>query len=191
VKSQKVHVWSQNLPEKHNHTMELRMFGEKLVMIDDPENIQAIQETHFSELAKAEEQRIIFQHVFGDASFWMNGEEWKAEAALYRVHLSHVRDSVLTVTERHIINSFALLDREGNDVADIVDPLQLDVVTEVFLGESTNSLTSNQEQFRTAMEIKYCGRLMSATASGTSRRLARWPFDIFKTTRISWRTKPS
>jgi len=51
------------------------------------------------------------------------------------------------------VNSFALLDKEGNDAADVVDRLQLDVVTEVFLGESTNSLTSNQQQFRTAMEI--------------------------------------
>ena len=58
----------------------------------------------------------------------------------------------MAVTERHIITTLALLDKEGNDVADIVDRLQLDVVTEVFLGESTNSLTSNQQEFRTAME---------------------------------------
>lgn len=58
----------------------------------------------------------------------------------------------MVVTERHIVNAFALLDKEGNDAADIVDRLQLDVVTEVFLGESTNSLTSNQQEFRTAME---------------------------------------
>ncbi|KAH8688933.1 cytochrome P450 [Phaeosphaeriaceae sp. PMI808] len=82
----------------------------------------------------------------------VDGEEWKAEAALYQVHLSHVREPVLTVTERHAINSLALLDKEGNDAADIVDRLQLDVVTEVFLGDSTNSLASNQQQFRTATE---------------------------------------
>jgi hypothetical protein len=45
-RSHKFHLWSQRLLEKHNHTMELRMFGEKLVMTDDPENIRAIQETH-------------------------------------------------------------------------------------------------------------------------------------------------
>lgn len=152
VKSHIFHLWSQHLLEKHNHTIELRMFGEKLVMTDDPENIRAIQETQFSELAKSDAQRKIFYHIFDDAIFRMNGEGWKAEAALYRMHLSYVRESVLSVTERHIINSFALLDKEGNDAADIVDRLQLDVVTEVFLGESTNSLTSNQQQFRSAME---------------------------------------
>ncbi|KAF1992965.1 cytochrome P450 [Amniculicola lignicola CBS 123094] len=150
--SHKFHLWSQQHLEKHNHTVELRMFGEKLVMTDDPENIRAIQETQFSEFAKSEEQRIIFHTIFGDAIFGMNGEEWKAEAALYRVHLSHVRDSVLTVTERYITTCFAFLDREGNDAADIIDRFQLDVVTEIFLGESANSLTSNQEHFRTALE---------------------------------------
>ena len=45
VRSHKFHLWSQRLLEKHNHTMELHMFGEKLVMTDDPENIRAIQET--------------------------------------------------------------------------------------------------------------------------------------------------
>ncbi|KID93273.1 Cytochrome P450, partial [Metarhizium majus ARSEF 297] len=49
--------------------MELRMFGEKLVMTDDPENIKAIQETQFSEVAKSEEQRIIFHNIFGDNIF--------------------------------------------------------------------------------------------------------------------------
>ncbi|KAF2730697.1 cytochrome P450 [Polyplosphaeria fusca] len=152
VRGHKFHLWSQHLLEKHNHTMELRMFGEKLVMTDDPENIRAIQETQFSDMFKSQEQRIIFQHIFGDAIMGLNGEEWKAEAALYRAHLSHVSDSVLAVTEKHVLNSFALLDQEGNDAGDVFDRLQLDVVTEVFLGESANSLTSNQQQFREAME---------------------------------------
>lgn len=66
--------------------------------------------------------------------------------------MSQVRESVLSLTERHVLNSFVLLDQEGHDAADIVDRLQLDVVTEVFLGESTNSLTTNQQEFRNAME---------------------------------------
>lgn len=45
VRSHKFHLWSESLLKRHNHTIELRMFGEKLVMTDDPENIKAIQET--------------------------------------------------------------------------------------------------------------------------------------------------
>lgn len=47
-RSHKFHLWSQRLLEKNNHTMELQMFGEKLVMTDDPENIKAIMDTQVS-----------------------------------------------------------------------------------------------------------------------------------------------
>lgn len=43
VRSHEFHRWSQRLLEEDNYTMELQMFGQKLVMADDPENIKAIQ----------------------------------------------------------------------------------------------------------------------------------------------------
>jgi hypothetical protein len=64
--------------------------------------------------------------------------------------MSRVRDSDFEVTERHIKRAFNLL-AEGADAFDIIDRLQLDIVTEVFCGESTNSLSSNQQPFRDAM----------------------------------------
>ena len=66
--------------------------------------------------------------------------------------MGRVRDSDFAVTERHILNAFTLLAKEGNDGFDVIDRLQLDVVTEVFCGESTNSLTSDQQPFRNSME---------------------------------------
>lgn len=44
-RNHKFHLWTQRHLAQHNHTMELRMFGQKLVMTDDPENIKAILET--------------------------------------------------------------------------------------------------------------------------------------------------
>lgn len=40
----------------------------------------------------------------------------------------------------------------GVDVYDIIDRFQLDLVSQVFLGESTNSLSATQQPFRKAME---------------------------------------
>lgn len=40
----------------------------------------------------------------------------------------------------------------GVDVYDIIDRFQLDLVSQVFLGESTNSLSATQQPFRRAME---------------------------------------
>lgn len=67
--------------------------------------------------------------------------------------MSRVRDSDFPVTERHIINAFDLLAKEGTDAFDIIDRLQLDIVTEVFCGDSTNSLVSDQQPFRNSMEV--------------------------------------
>ncbi|KAM7190945.1 Cytochrome P450 [Rhypophila sp. PSN 637] len=148
----KFYQWTKDLLEDYNHTFELRMLGQRLVMTDSAENIKAIQDTQFWEVAKSEEQHKIFKHILGDAIFGMNGEEWKAEAALYKTHMSRVRDTDFAVTEKHFLHAIPHFATEGTDAFDTIDRLMLDVVTEVFCGASTNSLTSNQQPFRNAME---------------------------------------
>ncbi|KAI9046092.1 cytochrome P450 [Aspergillus affinis] len=143
--------WTKRLLDENNHTLQLHLLGANLLLTDDPENIKAIQDTQFWEVAKSKEQHEIFKHILGDAIFALNGEEWKQEAGLLRPHMNRVRQSDFEVTERHIQNAFKLLE-EGVDAFDVIDRLQLDVVTEVFCGESTNSLTSDQQPFRNAMD---------------------------------------
>ncbi|KOS22570.1 Cytochrome P450 52A4 [Escovopsis weberi] len=153
VASHRFYHWAKDLLKKHNHTAELRILGESLILTDDPENIQAIQDTQFWEFEKSEEQHEIFKHILGDAIFAMNGEEWKAEAAIYKAHMARIRDTDFGITETHTRNAFKLLDRTGIDVFDVIDRLQLDIVTQVFCGDSTDSLTSDQSPFRDSMEI--------------------------------------
>ena len=69
VRKHKFYHWTKEMLEEHNHTTELRMLGTRLVMTDDPENIKAIQDTQFWEVAKSEEQHKIFRHILGDAIF--------------------------------------------------------------------------------------------------------------------------
>lgn len=66
--------------------------------------------------------------------------------------MGRVRVSDLSIAEKHLSSLFSLLDEEGNDVGDLIDRQQLDVATEVFCGESTNTLATKQQQFRIAME---------------------------------------
>jgi len=67
--------------------------------------------------------------------------------------MSRVRDSDFEITERHLQNAFILLATPESDAFDAIDRFQLDVVTEVFCGESTHSLTSDQQPFRNAMDL--------------------------------------
>lgn len=59
----------------------------------------------------------------------------------------------MAVTEKHIQAAFDLLENDDAEAGDIIDRQQLDVVTEVFCGESTNSLTVDRSPFRNSMEV--------------------------------------
>ena len=67
--------------------------------------------------------------------------------------MSRIRDSDYEITEKHLKNALLLLSAHDTDAFDVIDRFQLDVVTEVFCGESTYSLTSNQQPFRDAMDV--------------------------------------
>jgi hypothetical protein len=67
--------------------------------------------------------------------------------------MSRVRDSDYEITEKHLKHVIDILATSGTDAFDAIDRWQLDVVTHVFCGKSTGSLTSNQQPFRDAMDI--------------------------------------
>lgn len=68
--------------------------------------------------------------------------------------VSCVRANDIDVAECHMQKLLDLVHKSntGVDVYDIIDRFQLDLVSQVFLGESTNSLSATQQPFRKAME---------------------------------------
>jgi hypothetical protein len=64
------------------------------------------------------------------------------------------RPTDLEVTEEHFIQLLKHLSVGGIpvEVYDLIDRYQLDVVTHVFFGESANSLSTNRQPFRDAMD---------------------------------------
>lgn len=65
-----------------------------------------------------------------------------------------IRSDDLAVTEFHVQRLFRHLHGapEGLEVFDVIDRLQLDIVTKIFLGTSTDSLEHETSPFRDAME---------------------------------------
>jgi hypothetical protein len=45
VRKHRFYHWTKYLLDTNNHTVEMRMLGAKLLLTDDPENIQAVQDT--------------------------------------------------------------------------------------------------------------------------------------------------
>jgi hypothetical protein len=69
------------------------------------------------------------------------------------LQLAQSRPDDLSITEYHIQRLFHHLRGAVEiDVYDVIDRLQLDIVTHVFFGESTDSLDSDKQPFRDAME---------------------------------------
>lgn len=76
------------------------------------------------------------------------------ELTCVSVKVSCVRANDIEVAECHMQKLLDLVHKSnaGVDVYDIIDRFQLDLVSQVFLGESTNSLSATQQPFRKAME---------------------------------------
>ncbi len=70
------------------------------------------------------------------------------------LQLAQNRPNDLSISEYHIQRLFHHLRgaTDGIEVYDVIDRLQLDIVTHVFFGESTDSLDSNKQPFRDAMD---------------------------------------
>lgn len=65
-----------------------------------------------------------------------------------------MRKDDIPTAEGHIQKLLDLVNKSpaGVDVYDVIDRFQLDLVSQVFLGESANSLSANEQPFRKAME---------------------------------------
>jgi hypothetical protein len=69
------------------------------------------------------------------------------------LQLAQSRSDDLSITEYHIQRLFHHLRGAVEiEVYDVIDRLQLDIVTHVFFGESTDSLDSEKQPFRDAMD---------------------------------------
>jgi hypothetical protein len=68
--------------------------------------------------------------------------------------LAKSRPTDFALTEEHIGQLLLLLSNNEKpiEVYDVIDRLQLDVVTHIFFGESANSLEYNRQPFRDAMD---------------------------------------
>lgn len=95
-----------------------------------------------------------FKSVLGDSIFSTDGDTWLANKTSLRPHVAKIRPTDGEVIEKHVQRMLAKIPSDGSSVEfyDLIDRYQLDVVTEVFLGKSANSLIENQQPFREAVD---------------------------------------
>ncbi|KAK7987080.1 cytochrome P450 [Apiospora saccharicola] len=135
-------------------TIEMNLLGGDIFITDRAENIKAIQADQFADFAKGQTPHDVFSSILGDSVFTTDGPLWKTSREQLEPHVSRVRPDDIPVAEAHMQKLLGLIKNspERVDVYDMVDRFQLDLVSQVFLGESTDSLSANEQPFRKAME---------------------------------------
>ncbi|KAJ4420805.1 hypothetical protein N0V82_004100 [Gnomoniopsis sp. IMI 355080] len=136
-------------------TVEMKLLGKNIFITDRAENIKAIQADQFVDFAKGQTPHDVFSSILGDSVFTTDGDLWKTSREQLEPHVSRVRSDDIPTAEVHMQKLLTLIKSSspaGVDVYDVIDRFQLDLVSQVFLGESANSLDAVEPPFRKAME---------------------------------------
>ncbi|KAL1988541.1 hypothetical protein VTN96DRAFT_8936 [Rasamsonia emersonii] len=145
--------WTQTLLDHPGRTIDIYVLGTRLVLTDDCDNMKAIMSSQFSDYVKGRFVHDLFESVLGDSVFTTDGELWMANKNQLRPYLAKSRPIDFEVAEKYIKIFLEHLDNGGKaiEVYDLVDRLQLDIVTDIFFGHPTNSLRGEHLPFRDAM----------------------------------------
>ncbi|KAF9697072.1 hypothetical protein EKO04_005147 [Ascochyta lentis] len=145
--------FTRELLDNAGRTVELNVPGGRLLFTDNVDNIKAIQFTQFGDFGKGERTHRIWKNILGDSVFSTDGPLWVKNKDELRPHLAKSRSNDLEITEKHTQRLFDhFRQAKPLEVYDVIDRHQLDIVTDIFYGESTNSLVDNEQPFRDAMD---------------------------------------
>ncbi|KAK4108074.1 cytochrome P450 [Canariomyces notabilis] len=145
-----VNSWLESVPGR---TVEMRMFATGLLFTDEPANIKAIMSTEWSSFGRGDVTQRIWGDMLGQTQiFVVDGEDWHKSKDRIKNHVMKSRPTDLEITEKHAQILFKRFNAgKPIEVYDVADRYQLDVVSEVFFGESANSLNGHHP-FREPME---------------------------------------
>lgn len=144
--------WSSGLMDKYGRTIQMDLLGGTMIITDDPANIRAIQSSQFSEYPKGDLVREIFRNSLGESVVTSDGQQWQAKKRQLSHHFGQMGVKELGETETHLQKLLSILrSRAPVDVYDIIERYQMDIVTALYMGKSTNYLGSGAAPFRDAL----------------------------------------
>jgi cytochrome P450 len=138
------------------YTWGLSVLGTSNLITADPRNIQALLATQFDDFIMGSARRTNLKTALGRSIFAIDGNAWHSAREMMRPIFSRENVSRLELLERHmqimlrIIETRAqglIIDGEGRawsspvSLATLLPCLTMDSATELFLGQSTHSLT--------------------------------------------------
>jgi hypothetical protein len=154
---------TRELLQQEYNTIEYLVLGNKAIVTIEPENVKTILSSKFQEFGLGNPRKRSLKPLFGDGIFNVDGMMWNVSygfcfernvikltlnkqhsRTFLRPHITRQRDEVLDIFEKHVQNLIKSLPMDGRtfDFQDSISCLMMDIATEVFLGESTDVLSS-------------------------------------------------
>ncbi|KAF2647599.1 cytochrome P450 [Lophiostoma macrostomum CBS 122681] len=131
--------------------------GRQAILTVDPDNLKALLATKFHDFGLGAERMNALQPLFGSGIFNSDGETWQHQRMTLRPFMARVGACELAIFETHIqqlLSTFPT-NLDTIEIQKSLSSFTLDVSTEVFLGKSTNLLSSTSlagERFAAAFD---------------------------------------
>lgn len=130
------------LPKPHVPLFMFKIFGKKVIMTRDPENIKAILATQSDDFSMAL-RRDLFRPVFGDGIFTADGERWSHLRTMLRPLFARSQVGKLSTLEPHVQLLASHIRRSQGqkfDFQTLLYRFTIDTATAFLFGGSSKSL---------------------------------------------------
>lgn len=125
----------------------------RVVVTADPENVKAVLATRFSDFGKGADFHDVFESLFGEGIFSVDGQEWQAARKLMRPLFSKDRLVDTTVFEKHTQRLISALGGSRNfppdnrvvDIQPILYDFTLDASVDYLVGYDMASIVKETE----------------------------------------------
>ncbi len=143
-----------------------RVAGKPAINTIEPENIKAVQSTHFKDFVVGPARRKTFAPLMKNTIIVVDGMEWEHSRAFLKPSFSRSQVGDLTTLEVHVKHLIKIIPDDGSivDLGELFFRYTADVITDLMFGESILSL-SHPEVFGSDL-MKACRDI----SVGTQRR---------------------
>ncbi|KAF9631020.1 hypothetical protein BFW01_g1894 [Lasiodiplodia theobromae] len=148
--------WTRELLDIPGRTISMDLLSAQIILTADTENTKAVLSTKFSQFGKGEDFHHIWHDLMKDSVFATDGALWHSNKDYLRNYTAKSRPSDLDVTETHVkILLDKLSDDCVHDCLEDMDRFVLDLVSDVFFGESAGTQLTAEQPLRDAVEEMY------------------------------------
>ncbi len=140
--------WWQILSAELGHTFAFWLFGQRIYVTADPENIKTIFSSSFEIFEHGPTRKAAGRPLAGNGIFAADGETWSAARALLRPSFAKTQINDLDLLEHHFQNFLHALPA-GQVMVDLQEMfkwLSQDVITDMLFGSSTESLMRSNDK---------------------------------------------